>query len=172
MQIREMVNGYPSPTILGTVNLDPSNVNISDDALTATTFVFETPVYLLERKEYCFALLTSSVEYKVWLSEMGKDDLTGERISKQPYAGVLFKSQNASTWTTAEMQDMKFKIYRAKFDINETPSITMNVDTSGNLFYNKLRRDPIELTVNNGRMKVYHKNHGMYDSASYVQLKV
>ena len=171
MQIREMVNGYPSPTILGTVNLDPSNVNISDDALTATTFVFETPVYLLERKEYCFALLTSSVEYKVWLSEMGKDDLTGERISKQPYAGVLFKSQNASTWTTAEMQDMKFKIYRAKFNINETPSIIMNVDTSGNLFYNKLRRDPIELTVNNGRMKVYHKNHGMYDSASYVQLK-
>ena len=171
MQIREMVNGYPSPTILGTVNLDPSNVNISDDALTATTFVFETPVYLLERKEYCFALLTSSVEYKVWLSEMGKDDLTGERISKQPYAGVLFKSQNASTWTTAEMQDMKFKIYRAKFNINETPSITMNVDTSGNLFYNKLRRDPIELTVNNGRMKVYHKNHGMYDSASYVQLQ-
>ena len=171
MQIREMVNGYPSPTILGTVNLDPSNVNISDDALTATTFVFETPVYLLERKEYCFALLTSSVEYKVWLSEMGKDDLTGERISKQPYAGVLFKSQNASTWTTAEMQDMKFKIYRAKFDINETPTITMNVDTSGNLFYNKLRRDPIELTVNSGRMKVYHKNHGMYDSASYVQLQ-
>ena len=102
---------------------------------------------------------------------MGKDDLTGERISKQPYAGVLFKSQNASTWTTAEMQDMKFKIYRAKFNINETPSIIMNVDTSGNLFYNKLRRDPIELTVNNGRMKVYHKNHGMYDSASYVQLK-
>ena len=171
MQIREMVNGYPSPTILGTVNLDPSNVNISDDALTATTFVFETPVYLLERKEYCFALLTSSVEYKVWLSEMGKDDLNGERISKQPYAGVLFKSQNASTWTTAEMQDMKFKIYRAKFNINETPSITLNVDTSGNLFYNKLRRDPIELTVNSGRMKVYHKNHGMYDSASYVQLK-
>ena len=171
MQIREMVNGYPSPTILGTVNLDPSNVNISDDALTATTFVFETPVYLLERTEYCFALLTSSVEYKVWLSEMGKDDLSGERISKQPYAGVLFKSQNASTWTTAEMQDMKFKIYRAKFDINETPTITMNVDTSGNLFYNKLRRDPIELTVNNGRMKVYHKNHGMYDSASYVQLQ-
>ena len=171
MQIREMVNGYPSPTILGTVNLDPSNVSISDDALTATSFVFKTPVYLTERKEYCFALLTSSVEYKVWLSEMGKDDLTGERISKQPYAGVLFKSQNASTWTTAEMQDMKFKIFRAKFNINETPSITMNVDTSGNLFYSKLRRDPIELTVNGGRMKVYHKNHGMYDSASYVQLK-
>ena len=171
MQIREMVNGYPSPTILGTVNLDPSNVNISDDASAATTFVFETPVYLLERKEYCFAVLTSSVEYKVWLSEMGKDDLSGERISKQPYAGVLFKSQNASTWTTAEMQDMKFRIYRAKFDITETPTITMDVDTSGNLFYTKLRRDPIELTVNNGRMKVYHKNHGMYDSASYIQLK-
>lgn len=170
-QIREMVNGYPAPVILGTVNLDPANVNIDDTATTATTFTFDTPVYLTENREYCFVLLTASVEYKVWLSEMGKDDLTGERISKQPYAGVLFKSQNASTWTTAEMQDMKFRIYRAKFDISETPSITLNVDTSGNLFYNKLRRDPIDLTVNNGRMKVWHKNHGMHDSASYVQLK-
>ena len=170
-QIREMVNGYPAPIILGTVNLDPASVNIDDTATTATTFTFDTPVYLTENREYCFVLLTASVEYKVWLSEMGKDDLSGERISKQPYAGVLFKSQNASTWTTAEMQDMKFRIYRAKFDISETPSITLNVDTSGNLFYNRLRRDPIELTVNSGRMKVWHKNHGMHDSASYVQLK-
>ena len=133
MQIREMVNGYPSSVVLATENKDPSDVLVSDDATVTTTFTFETPVYLAERKEYCFVLLTSSVEYNVWLSEMGKDDLNGERISKQPYAGVLFKSQNASTWTTAEYQDMKFKIFRCKFKTNETPTIDFVNDNTGDL---------------------------------------
>jgi hypothetical protein len=171
MQIREMVNGYPSPEILGTVNNDPINVFVSDDASVPTTFVFETPVYLAERKEYCFAVLTSSLEYRVWLSEMGKDDLSGEKISKQPYAGVLFKSQNASTWTTAELQDFKFKIYRASFKINETPTIKLINDNTGTSQFTRLRRDPIELNINGGRIKVNHHNHGMYDSASYVEIK-
>lgn len=176
MQIREMVNGYPSSTVLATENKDPSDVSVSDDASVNTTFVFETPVYLAERKEYCFVLLTSSVEYNVWLSEMGQDDLNGERISKQPYAGVLFKSQNASTWTTAEYQDMKFKIFRCKFKINETPTIDFINDNSGNLFYRQLRNDPIELTVNEsgnarGYMKVNHKNHGLHDDSSFVEIK-
>ena len=143
MQIREMVNGYPSSVVLATENKDPSDVLVSDDATVNTTFTFETPVYLAERKEYCFVLLTSSVEYNVWLSEMGKDDLNGERISKQPYAGVLFKSQNASTWTTAEYQDMKFKIFRCKFKTNETPTIDFINDNTGNLFFKELRQDPI-----------------------------
>ena len=176
MQIREMVNGYPSPTVLATENKDPSDVSLSDDATVSTTFTFETPVYLAERKEYCFVLLTSSVEYNVWLSEMGKDDLNGERISKQPYAGVLFKSQNASTWTTAEYQDMKFKIFRCKFKTNETPTIDFVSDNSGTLFYKELRDDPIELTVNEsgtarGYLKVNHKNHGLHDDSSFVEIK-
>ena len=176
MQIREMVNGYPSPTVLATENKDPSNVSLSDDATVNTTFTFETPVYLAERKEYCFVLLTSSVEYNVWLSEMGKDDLNGERISKQPYAGVLFKSQNASTWTTAEYQDMKFKIFRCKFKTNETPTIEFINDNSGDLFFRELREDPIELTVNEsgtarGYLKVNQKNHGLHDDSSFVEIK-
>ena len=176
MQIREMVNGYPSSVVLATENKDPSDVSLSDDATVNTTFTFQTPVYLAERKEYCFVLLTSSVEYNVWLSEMGKDDLNGERISKQPYAGVLFKSQNASTWTTAEYQDMKFKIFRCKFKTNETPTIDFINDNTGNLFFKELRQDPIELTVNEngtarGYLKVNHKNHGLHDDSSFVEIK-
>ena len=171
MQIREMVNGYPSPVVLGTINKDPSDVFVSEDASVPTTFTFTTPVYLPERQEFCFALLTSSVEYKVWLSEMGKDDLNGERISKQPYAGVLFKSQNASTWTTAELQDFKFKIYRAKFKLDQPPTITFVNDNDGNSQFTRLRRDPIELNVNSGRIKVYHKNHGMHDNSAHVEIR-
>ncbi|BCU96835.1 MAG: hypothetical protein CM15mV13_2920 [uncultured marine virus] len=39
---------------------------------------------------------------------MGEDDVTNDRtISEQPYAGVLFKSQNASTWTADQYEDLK-----------------------------------------------------------------
>ena len=40
---------------------------------------------------------------------MGELDISGDRtISEQPYAGVLFKSQNATTWTADQYEDMKF----------------------------------------------------------------
>ena len=42
---------------------------------------------------------------------MGEQDITGDRtISEQPYAGVLFKSQNDKTWTAVQSQDLKFKL--------------------------------------------------------------
>ena len=171
MQIREMVNGYPGPTVLATMNKTPSQVNLSDDASAVTSFEFPTPVYLAEQREYCFAILTSSVEYKVWLSEMGQDDIDGNRISEQPYAGVLFKSQNASTWTANQLQDLKFILYRAEFDISEKPIIEYVNDNDGLKQFDKLKNDPIELTVNGNYMKVNHYNHGMHDPSSFVEIK-
>ena len=99
MEIRTTTNGYPSQEILGTVILTPDQVNVSDDASAVTTFKFDSPVFLQGYEEYCFTILTASVEYEMWISRMGDDDLNGNRITSQPYAGVLFKSQNASTWT-------------------------------------------------------------------------
>jgi hypothetical protein len=48
MQIRTMQTGLPTTTIIpfGEVVLDPSQVNISDDGKTPTTFTFPSPVYL------------------------------------------------------------------------------------------------------------------------------
>jgi hypothetical protein len=169
--MRNMVNGFPGQTTYGSVVLTPPLVNISDDASVATTFEFENPIYLAQGTEYCIVLITPSLDYEVWLSEMGLKDLSGEKITKQPYAGVLFKSQNGNTWTTAELQDFKFKLYRASFKINETPTFSFINDNSDNLQFSKLRRDPIELNVNNGRIKVHHYNHGMHDNSSYVELK-
>ena len=171
MQIREMVNGYPGPTVLATMNKTPSQVNLSDDATAVTSFEFDTPVYLAEQREYCFAILTSSVEYKVWLSEMGQDDINGNRISEQPYAGVLFKSQNASTWTANQLQDLKFTLYRAEFDISQKPVIKYKHSNGGLKQFDRLRNDPIELTVNGNYMKVNHFNHGMHDPSSFVDIK-
>jgi len=171
LQIRNMVNGVPGLESYGSIDVNPDQINISDDASVPTTFEFENPIYLKDEDEYCFVLLTSSLEYRVWLSEMGQNDLSGNKITKQPYLGVLFKSQNGTTWTTSDLQDFKFTLYRASFKTNENAVVTFVNDNSGNLQYNKLRRDPIELNVNNGRIKVHHVNHGHHDNSSYVTIK-
>jgi len=170
MEIRTMVNGYPSPDVLGEATLLPDDVNISDDGSAVTTFTFDTPVYVEGLQEYCFALLTSSNDYKMWISVMGQNDLDGNRITAQPYAGVLFKSQNASTWTANQLEDLKFKLYRAEFDISETPVIKFENVSSESNSMNKLPIDPIELSLNNGYIKVNHPNHGMHDPSSFVKI--
>ena len=119
MQIRAMENGYPSKVILpfSDVSLNPEQVEISDNAAISTTFTFQAPVYIQQSVEYCFVLLSDSNEYTIWISRMGDLEIGGDRtISEQPYAGVLFKSQNASTWTADQYEDLKFTIYRAVFD--------------------------------------------------------
>ena len=118
MQIRTMENGYPTKTILpfSDVTLTPDQVELSETAAVPTKFTFQAPVYIKASVEYCFVLLSDSNEYKVWISRMGDVEVSGDRtISEQPYAGVLFKSQNASTWTADQYEDLKFTVYRANF---------------------------------------------------------
>ena len=49
-------------------------------------------------------------------------------VSKQPHLGVLFKSQNNTTWTPYDYEDLKFTIYRASFDTTKTGSLTLTND--------------------------------------------
>ena len=128
-QIRAMENGYPTKRILpfSDITLNPSEVQLSENASIPTKFTFQSPVYLQQSIEYCFVLLSDSNEYQVWVSRMGEVDVTGNRtISEQPYAGVLFKSQNASTWTADQYEDLKFTAYLAKFNVGQQSRMVMN----------------------------------------------
>ena len=77
VDIRNMVNGYPGQTIIpfSTVTKNPADVNISTDGSTATTFTFDSPVYLEEGREYCFVVYSNSNEYECFISRMGETDL-------------------------------------------------------------------------------------------------
>ena len=91
-------------------------VSISENATAATTFEFESPVYLSAGVEYAIVVMSNSPDYRLWMSEVGGTDATtGTRISKNTYMGVSFKSQNASTWTPDQNRDFKMTIYRAQF---------------------------------------------------------
>jgi len=169
LQIREVVNGYPSRTIapFGEVVLNPSSVNVSEDATTATTFTFPSPVYLQEKTEYCFCLLANSNNYNAWVAGIGETQVGSDRtISTNPYAGVFFKSQNGSTWTADQTTDIKFKIKRAEFE-NVTGTVTLCNEALGTY---TLPANSLRTTNGSKLIRVFHKNHGMHGTSNNVTI--
>ena len=180
LEIREVVNGYPGKRILpfSRTTLQPEQVNLSVSNVTvdgvtypkydtATTFNFSSPVYVQNNGEYALVLLSDSDQYKVWISQMGDaiPDSTNT-ISQQPYNGVLFKSQNASTWTACQDQDLKFAIYRAKFDISNPGTIEFINDVIPLIRVTKNSDDafPFQTTLGSNIVRVWQQDHGMpYD---------
>ena len=169
LQIREVVNGYPGNKILpfSETVINPGSVNLSEDGTTATTFTFASPVYIQENTEYCIVLLANSDSYTVYASRLGETQLGSDRtISQQPYAGVLFKSQNGSTWTADQNEDLKFKIKRCDFS-NVTGTLTLANDS---LPVKTLKQNPIRTTSGSGTFRVFHKAHGMHGTNNNVTI--
>lgn len=126
VEIRGVTNGYPNSTRLYDYAMTKKHTSEciqSDNGSKPTHFEFETPVYLPSGYEYAFVVLCNTDASEIWCSELGKraykpsDVLnpTGEIISKQPYLGSMFISQNSTTWTTEQTKDLKFKLYKCKF---------------------------------------------------------
>jgi hypothetical protein len=118
VQIRPTVNGYPSSTVIlpfAEKTLAPTSVNVSAAASTATNFQFPSIVYL-EPGEYSIVILANSQNYEAWIAEIGQKKVdSNDLITQQPYVGSLFKSQNSSTWTAEQTQDLKFNLKRCSF---------------------------------------------------------
>ena len=144
LRIQEMVNGFPGTIILpySEVSMTPTQIVTQQEmenvpltvadfhAMTATgpgpttTFTFSNPVYLQNNTEYCFVLGSGNNEYEVFTAKLGERSIDatgtkGARISKPPYIGSMFKSQNQSTWTAEQEYDITFNINRAKFSQQE-----------------------------------------------------
>ena len=126
VQIREMENGFPTETIVpyGSKTLQPSSVSANaTSGTTATTFSFDSPVFLKNNTDYCFSVIPggNSDDYALWVAEMGaKDTDTNELINKQPATGVLFSSSDNKTWSPIQKEDIKYKIYKANFGTSGT----------------------------------------------------
>jgi hypothetical protein len=72
--------------------------------------------------------------------------------------GVFFKSQNASTWTADQMQDLKFTIYRAKFATDAIANIEFVNDA---VPFQRLDFEPFETRAAQTKVRVYQRDHGM-----------
>ena len=155
VQLRPMIAGVPDIKVypFGEVVLDASNVRISDDASQPTKFTFPSPVYLNSGTDHSIVVLSQSNEYTVWISRLGEIDIGAFSqeesrqvvVSSQPYLGSLFKSQNGSTWTPSQYEDLKFDIYSADFIQNTGTVSFYNPELGiGNNQIAKLMNDSLE----------------------------
>lgn len=170
VSIRTVENGIPTQKIIpGTEQvIQPSTITTSPDASVAKNIPFDFPVHLESGSEYAIVIVSNSDIYKVYVSETGGFDLTNAdfRVIKQPYNGVFFTSANASTWSPEQNKDLKFNLRRAVFSTSPQ-TITLVNDT---LPRKKLTSNPFSGTnvSSDVRIKVQHRNHGMYSTADGI----
>ena len=170
VELRNVVNGYPGKKILpfGRVIKDASDINTSATGATATTFTFQSPVYVQPGNEYCVAVLSDSQEYKVWVARMGETDIGGTRtISEQPHTGVLFKSSNNTAWAPSYLEDIKFKLKTAKFTAGGSGTLTLQNQA---LPVRTLGANSILLEDGSTIVKVKHIDHHMYATSNNVTI--
>lgn len=156
VQLRPMQLGQPTDQVypFAEVVVDPKDVNISEDASVATRVTFESPVYLAGKQFHALAILSNSSVYNIWISRLSELDVSTSNlpedqqilVSKQPSSGSLFKSQNGSTWTPSQLEDLKFKIYRANFVGNGNINFYNPELSLGNSQIATLVRDSLEVS--------------------------
>jgi hypothetical protein len=129
VELRKMVNGYPdSKTDWNSdayASVESVDVLLSNDSSVATNFKFKVPIYLEQDKDYCFIVMANSNAYNLWTSKLGERAIENNKmIFSQPYVGSMFKSQNNSTWTAEQTEDIKFTLNKAVFDTAVSSDLT------------------------------------------------
>lgn len=188
LQIREVFGGVPggSDKIVGNLEkvLMPSEVSTSNNASVPTTFTFDKLHKLEGNKEYAIVLLSDSNNYNVWVSRVGEVEISTANlpevqkviINKQPSLGSLFISQNGSTWTPTQEDDLKFTIKKCKFSTSSATVRLQNSTVSTKSLNNRLPKNPIVALSDSGvdlyhdgnHILVNHPNHGMYSENNKV----
>ena len=101
------------------ITLNPSEINVSDDASVPTTIRFTSPIYLEGGEMYSLVFLCpSSDKYEMWVATMGEKsvkttqlpDVQNVVVSKQYLGGSLYKSQNGTIWTPSQNQDLTLSL--------------------------------------------------------------
>lgn len=170
VEIRNMVNGFPGTEIAARVTKPAAELFGSGNGFTPTTFTFPYPVFLEGNKEYAFVVKSDSQTLTIWTSVLGNRSYratdtttpTGEIITKQPFLGSMFRSQNDTTWTAEQTRDVKFTIKRADFVTNGSVVMVNSMpayEPRVNAYLSKLS-NPFTFVTGSPTATVIHPNHG------------
>ena len=168
VQIRPMVNGFPDSSKIipnAVAYLEASKVKTTNspdptNPQSYTRFTFLSPVYLQADQEYAIVVKTNDFDYDIYIAELGQKQIGTERIvSEQPYTGVLFKSQNSSTYTPIQDEDLMFVLHKCQFasagtvffteekDLTYSKPITLRNVTSNSAFDSfKVQSDSVQMS--------------------------
>lgn len=158
-QIKNTENGYPGPEVLTEVNLKDTEITTSTNASIPTNIKFPFPVFVQANKDYAVIVGGENPETRLWISKLGENDVTNPSIliDRQPSLGTLFKSQNNKTWTASQFEDLKFKLYRAKF---KYPDMTIVMKNKPLIEDVKLT-NPIETELGSNTIRIHYENHSL-----------
>jgi hypothetical protein len=136
VEVRPVVNGYPSARDIvpfGICVLNPSEVEVSEDASVPTNFKFPCPIYL-PPGEHSFVALCNTTEYEIYTAVLGDFELTDptKRITEQPNIGSMFKSQNSFVWTPIQEEDVMFRINKCVFREGTANAAVVTLNTNFN----------------------------------------
>lgn len=162
VELREVVNGYPTGKAIegSTTGLDSDQIQTSTDSSVETIFEFESPIWLERDREYALVVWAGTTKYWVYISELGEKVLDKDAIvGTQPSLGSLFRSQNASTWTANQYQDLKFKLYRAEFDTTQQGVWKFNNANAS--IKNACLTNYVETTNGSSEVTIFSRNHGL-----------
>jgi hypothetical protein len=156
-QIRNMVNGYPGQQILGEQRHLTKDLTHSKDSTVPFHVEFKFPIFVLGNVEYCFVVGGFSPDTRIWVSKLGGTvvNIPGKIVETQPAIGSSFRSQNASTWNAEQYEDIKYKIYVAKFK-KRTMALKFEHIPERIL----LGRDPFEAEAGRPVIRVMAEDHG------------
>ena len=137
LQVRYMDNGSPTTKIVpfGRKILTSAQVNTSTNSSTATTFEFDSPVFLQTGEEYCFVVMPvgNNDGYTIWVGEIGQTDvLTNTPIYVNNGTGVLFTSSTNTIWIPYQKEDIKFIVHLLEFS---STSATITYNNSNDEFF-------------------------------------
>ena len=149
LDIRTIKNGLPTSISvpLSKKTLMPDDINVSTDSSSATTFTFDSPVFLEGNKSYAITLYSDSGDYKVYCSNFSTDSeidlITKSNVNKVSSVGTLYQSSNVNSHGE-NLLNLKFNIKKAKF-VEQSGALTFynpNLDI-GNNQKPILRKNPI-----------------------------
>lgn len=127
LQLVNLNKGLPdvsNPVPGASCRLLPGSVIASSTGSAQTVFSFNRLVFLQSNTTYAMVIkpLGATPDYEIWTAVAGDVDLnTGSVVASNPASGSLYYAKNSNVWSEIPNEDLKYVIYRAKFNIN-TPA--------------------------------------------------
>lgn len=166
VEIRSMINGYPSSEILASKDYLTTEIPVSDDATAVHRVVFDFPVFLRGGTEYCFVVGGWSPDTRIWVAKMGGTDVTfpDKTVETQPSMGSSFRSQNGTTWNAEQMEDIKYVLHVARFAEGDMEVVLNNTAMA----VEALPANPVETQQGQSRVRIFHPAHGFVEGDKVI----
>ena len=132
VDIRTVENGLPTTTIMpySQVTVPAQSVNVDATGRTATTFTFNSPIYLRSGYTYAIGVMAGGQvpDYQIWTSIVGNTDAINGVADSSWGTGTLYTSSTGTVWTPLQNHALKFTLHKVAFSVLSGTASFVNLD--------------------------------------------